>query len=61
MGWPTRHRRRRSTLGTAVRAAAVGSLVAAAVVPLVRKRLRVPPAVTVAAVASAPLALAVLR
>jgi membrane-associated phospholipid phosphatase len=60
LGWPTRHRRR-STLGTAVRAAAVGSLVAAAVVPLVRKRLRVPPAVTVAAVASAPLALAVLR
>jgi membrane-associated phospholipid phosphatase len=44
-----------------VRSAAVGSLVAAAVVPLVRKRLRVPPAVTTVAVASAPFALAVLR
>jgi membrane-associated phospholipid phosphatase len=39
----------------------VGSLVAAAVVPLIRKRLRVPPAATAAAVASAPFALAVLR
>ncbi|MGH2992930.1 MAG: phosphatase PAP2 family protein [Solirubrobacterales bacterium] len=44
-----------------VRSAAVGSLVAAAVLPLVRKRLRVPPAVTAAAVGSAPFALAVLR
>jgi membrane-associated phospholipid phosphatase len=44
-----------------VRSAAVGSLIAAAVVPLVRKRLKVPPAVTTAAVASAPFALAVLR
>jgi membrane-associated phospholipid phosphatase len=61
LGWPARHRRRRSTLGTALRSAAVGSLVAAAVIPLVRKRLRVPPAITTAAVASAPFALAVLR
>jgi membrane-associated phospholipid phosphatase len=44
-----------------VRSAAAGSLVAAAVLPLVRKRLRVPPAVTAAAVASSPFALAVLR
>ncbi len=60
MRWPTRNRRR-STLGTVVHSAAVGSLVAAAVLPLVRKRLRIPPAVTTAAVASAPFALAVLR
>jgi membrane-associated phospholipid phosphatase len=39
----------------------VASLGAAAVLPLVRKRLRIPPAVTTAAVASAPFALAVLR
>jgi membrane-associated phospholipid phosphatase len=39
----------------------VGSLCAAAVVPLVRKRYRIPKAATAAAVASAPLALAVLR
>ena len=62
MRWPTRKRRKRaSNLGPAIRSAAVGSLVAAAVVPLVRKRFRVPPAVTTAAVASAPFALAVLR
>jgi membrane-associated phospholipid phosphatase len=39
----------------------VGSLAAAAVLPLVRKRFAIPPPVTVAAVASAPFALAVLR
>jgi membrane-associated phospholipid phosphatase len=44
-----------------VRSAAVGSLVAAAVMPLVRKRFRIPAAATTAAVASAPFALAVLR
>jgi membrane-associated phospholipid phosphatase len=61
--WPPtpQRRRRRSTLGTIVRGAALGSLAAAALLPLVRKRLRVPPAVTTAAVAAAPFALAVLR
>jgi len=60
--WPTlQRRRRRSTLGTIVRTAALGSLAAAAVLPLVRKRFRIHPAVTTAAVASAPFALAVLR
>src|ERR687892_793510 len=62
--WPKSHRRRhrqRSTLETLVRTAAVGSLAAAAVLPLVRKRFAIPPAVTLAAVASAPFALAVLR
>jgi membrane-associated phospholipid phosphatase len=39
----------------------VGSLCAAAVVPLVRKRYRIPHAATAASVASAPLALAVLQ
>jgi membrane-associated phospholipid phosphatase len=55
-----RHRRR-PALGALVRTAGYGSLAAAAVLPLVRKRFRIPPAVTVAAVASAPFALAVLR
>jgi membrane-associated phospholipid phosphatase len=60
--WPSSSRRRRgSKLGPVVRSAAVASLAAAAVLPLVRKRLRIPPAVTVAAVAAAPFALAVLR
>lgn len=44
-----------------MRAAAVGALVAGVVVPLVRRRLGVPAPVTVAAVVSAPVALAVLR
>jgi membrane-associated phospholipid phosphatase len=39
----------------------MGSLAAAATLPLVRKRLRIPLPVTTAAVASAPFALAVLR
>jgi membrane-associated phospholipid phosphatase len=43
-----------------VRAAAVIGLAAAFVVPLVRRRYRIPPAVTVASVAGGPLALAVL-
>jgi membrane-associated phospholipid phosphatase len=54
-------RRRRSTVGTVVRSAAVATLGAAALLPLVRKRLGIPPAVTVAAVTGAPFALAVLR
>jgi hypothetical protein len=49
--------RRRSLL----RAGAAGALAAAAVVPLVRRRLRVPGAVTIAASAAGPFALAVLR
>jgi membrane-associated phospholipid phosphatase len=44
-----------------VRSVAVTSLAAAVVVPLVRRRLGVPPGVTAAAVGSAPFALAVLR
>ena len=44
-----------------VRAVARGALAAAVAVPLVRKRLRVPPAVTVAVVMSGPPALAVLQ
>jgi membrane-associated phospholipid phosphatase len=43
-----------------VRAAAVGALAAGVIVPLVRRRLRVPPLVTVASVAAAPAALAVV-
>jgi len=43
-----------------VRAAAVGALAAGVLVPLARKRLRIPKAVTVASVAAAPAALAVL-
>jgi membrane-associated phospholipid phosphatase len=43
-----------------VRAGAVGVLGAAFAVPLLRKRLRIPPPVTVAACAGGPLALAVL-
>jgi membrane-associated phospholipid phosphatase len=44
-----------------VRSGAVASLAAGLVVPLVRRRLAVPPAVTALAVGSAPFALAVLR
>jgi membrane-associated phospholipid phosphatase len=43
-----------------VRAAAVGALAAAFVVPLARRRLRIHPAVTVAATAAGPFALATL-
>jgi membrane-associated phospholipid phosphatase len=44
-----------------VRAAAAAALGAAVVLPLLRRRLRIPPAVTVAACAGGPLALAVLE
>ena len=44
-----------------VRAVAGGALAAALAMPLVRNRMRVPPAVTVAAVVSGPPALAILR
>jgi membrane-associated phospholipid phosphatase len=45
----------------AVRAGAAGTIAAAVAVPLLRRRLRTPAAVTVAACAAGPLALAVLR
>lgn len=48
-------------LRAAVRAGAGGALVAAVAVPLLRKRLRLPSAVTIAATAAGPLAIAVLR
>jgi len=48
-------------LRVAVRAGAMAAVGAAVAVPLLRKRLRVPPTVTVAACAAGPLALAVLR
>jgi membrane-associated phospholipid phosphatase len=47
-------------LRLAVRAGAAGTVAAAVAVPLLRRRLRVPPPVTVAACAAGPLALAVL-
>ncbi|MGN6557426.1 MAG: hypothetical protein ACTHLH_05380, partial [Solirubrobacterales bacterium] len=57
--------RRRSrppkALRFAVRAGAVTAIGAAAAVPLLRRRLRIPAPVTVAACAAAPLALAVLQ
>ncbi len=58
---------RRSTAGpapalrVAVRAGAAGAIAAAVAVPLLRRRLRTPAAVTVAACAAGPLALAVLK
>ena len=56
--------RRRSrpspALRTLVRAGAAGTVVAAVVVPLLRKRLRIPAAATTTACAAGPLALAVL-
>jgi membrane-associated phospholipid phosphatase len=53
-------RSRSSPLRPFVRAAAAAALTAAITVPLVRRRLRVKPAITVAATAAAPFALAVL-
>lgn len=48
-------------LRAAVRAGAAGAIAAAVVVPVLRRRARVRPAVTIAACAAGPLALAVLR
>jgi len=48
-------------LRLAVRAGAVGALGAAVAVPLLRRRLRLPAAATIAATAAGPLAIAVLR
>jgi len=56
-----KRRRGPNALGLAVRAGAGGCLVAAIAVPLLRKRLRIPAPVTIAATASGPLALAVLQ
>jgi membrane-associated phospholipid phosphatase len=60
MAWPRRRRKASPELRTAVRAAAAGCVAAAILVPLSRRRLRIPPPVTVAACASGPLGLAVL-
>jgi membrane-associated phospholipid phosphatase len=56
-----RRSRPSSALRLAVRAGAVGAIGAAIAVPLVRRRLRIPASVTVAACAAGPLALAVLQ
>src|SRR5829696_4671381 len=48
-------------LQVALRAGAAGAVAAAFAIPLLRRRVRIPPAVTVAACAGGPLALAVLR
>ena len=53
--------RPRTGWGPVIRGVAAAALAAAVAVPLARKRLRIPPAATVAAVASGPPALAVLR
>ncbi len=56
-----RQTRPSSALRTAVRAGAAATIAAAVVVPLVRRRFRVPGPVTIAACAGGPLALAVLH
>jgi membrane-associated phospholipid phosphatase len=55
-----RRSRRSPALRHAVRAGAIGAVGAAFAVPLLRRRLRIPPPLTVAACAGGPLALAVL-
>jgi membrane-associated phospholipid phosphatase len=55
-----RRSRRSPALRAAVRAGAAGTIAAAVAVPLLRRRLRIPAPVTIAACASGPLALAVL-
>ena len=57
---PRLSKRRKPMKTTAVRAGAVGALVAAVVVPHVRRQLKIPAAVTVASTVSAPIAMAVL-
>jgi len=54
-------RRRRSPLRPLVRGAAIAALTSSVAVPLLRRRLRIPPGVTFAATASGPFGLAVLR
>jgi len=56
-----RRSRPSNALRFAVRAGAVGAVGAAVAVPLLRRRLRIPTPVTVAAVATGPLAVAVLH
>jgi membrane-associated phospholipid phosphatase len=56
-----RRSRPSNALRLAVRAGAVGTIGAAVAVPLLRRRLRIPTPVTIAATAAGPLALAVLR
>ncbi|HET9197605.1 MAG TPA: phosphatase PAP2 family protein [Solirubrobacterales bacterium] len=56
-----RRSRPSNALRLGVRAGALGALGAAAAVPILRRRLRAPTPVTVAAVAAGPLALAVLQ
>jgi membrane-associated phospholipid phosphatase len=56
-----RRSRQSSALRLAVRAAAATAIGASLAVPLLRRRLRIPASVTVAACASGPLALAVLQ
>jgi membrane-associated phospholipid phosphatase len=58
---PGFRRPRPSSLGPVVRAAAIAALAGAAALPLARRRLRLHPAVTTAAAAAGPFALAVLR
>ncbi len=58
---PIRQRRPSPALSACVRFAAVGAVVGAIAVPLLRRRLRIPAELTVAAVAAGPLAVAVLR
>ena len=55
-----RRSRRSPALRIAVRAGAAGAIAAAVAVPLLRRRLRIPAPVTIAACATGPLALAVL-
>ncbi len=56
-----RHPRPSTALRLTVRGGAVGALGAAVAVPLLRRRMRIPAPVTIAACAGGPLALAVLR
>jgi membrane-associated phospholipid phosphatase len=60
MGWPRSRRNPNPRLRAAVRAGAAGCVAAAVVVPLARRRCRIPAPLTVVACASGPLALAVL-
>lgn len=57
----TRRRRSSSALRLVVRAGAASAIGAAVAVPLLRRRLRIPAPVTIAATAAGPLALAVLQ
>jgi membrane-associated phospholipid phosphatase len=61
MAWLRPRRDPSPKLRAAVRTGAAGCVLAAVAVPLLRRRCRIPPPVTVAACAAGPLALAVLR